>query len=188
LAASPARESFPWQGCDLFFGDERCVPPSDPESNFGMVKECLLRHVPMPEQAVHRIYGELEPELAARRYEERLRALGFATQKRFDLVLLGLGSDGHTASLFPNAAALEETGRLVVSARAPTPPLARVTLTLPVINAARQCLFLVSGSEKAQALAAIARGSGATLPASSVVPAAGQLRWLVDRAAASGLE
>lgn len=179
-----------WENVHLFWGDERCVPPSHPESNFRMVREFL--QVPVPEQNIHRIQGELPPEEAAMRYEQELRAF-FGEIPRFDLILLGLGEDGHTASLFPTSPALHEQTRWVVdvSHAVPPPPLVpRVTLTLPVINHAREVLFLVSGSTKAERVAQILHGATTPeeLPASAVQPLNGNLTWLLDQPAAALLK
>ncbi|MCC6381355.1 MAG: 6-phosphogluconolactonase [Dehalococcoidia bacterium] len=167
LAAVP----YPWGQTDLFFGDERCVPPSHADSNYCMAAETLLAHVPA---RVHPMPGGTCDATA---YETELRAF-FATEPPgMDLVLLGLGADGHTASLFPGDAALEEGERLVV--RVARPDHARLTLTLPVLNAASVALFLVSGAEKAQALAALLGGED--IPAARV--AAARVVVVADRAA-----
>ncbi len=142
-----------WSSVQVYWGDERCVPPDDPESNYLMARQALLDHVPLPAENVHRICGELEPEHAAQMYEAELRQVSPGAKiPRFDLVLLGLGEDGHTASLFPGSSALSETKRWVVSVEhtVPPPPLVtRISLTLPVFNAAANLIFLVSGSGKA---------------------------------------
>jgi 6-phosphogluconolactonase len=183
---APYLTRVPWESTHVFFGDERMVPPDDPDSNARMAFESLLRHVPVPEEQVHRIRGENpDPDRAAEEYEEMLRAtfrLAGHEAPRFDLVLLGLGADGHTASLFPGDRALRESERLVSPATAPVPPTARVTLTLPVLNAASSVLFLVSGGAKAAAVQRIRRGD--ELPAARVRPQSGTLLWLCDRAAA----
>jgi 6-phosphogluconolactonase len=182
----PYRTRVPWESTHVFFGDERMVPPDDPESNARMAFEALLRHVPVPEEQVHRIRGENpDPERAAEEYEEMLRStfrLAGRERPRFDLVLLGLGADGHTASLFPGDRALEERDRLVVPSTAPVPPRSRVTLTLPVLNNASSVLFLVSGATKAPAVQRVRRGEN--LPAARVRPENGALLWLCDRPAA----
>ncbi|MGZ8475995.1 MAG: 6-phosphogluconolactonase, partial [Candidatus Limnocylindria bacterium] len=140
-----------WSGCTLWFGDERCVPPDDERSNFGMVKTAMLDRLSGGAPTVNRIAGELGPHAAADAYDESLRD----GVERFDLVLLGLGPDAHCASLFPNDAALDERLRLAVGVDEPgmEPLVPRVTLTLPVINAARSVLFLVTGADKAEAVA-----------------------------------
>lgn len=188
LAEEPHRERIDWSKLHLFWGDERCVPPDHPESNYRMVHEALLARVPLPDGSVHRIPGELGPDRAAARYEEAIRAGSAEAVPRFDVVLLGMGVDGHTASLFPDAPALGEERRLVVPTVAPTPPHDRVSLTLRVINAARLVAFLVVGQDKARTLARVLADEGRTsdgsLPASLVRPRRGRLLWLVDRSAA----
>ncbi len=188
LLATPERRArVPWDRVEFLFGDERCVRPIDVDSNYRMAHEALLGALAPDPGSVHRIRGELPPGEAAADYEARLRArFGEAGPPRFDLVLLGLGGDGHTASLFPGDAALDETARLAVAARAPVEPRDRVTLTFPVLNAARRVLFLVAGADKAPAVARVASGD-ATAPAARVAPAAGRCTWLLDRAAAAGI-
>lgn len=179
-----------WSRCTLWFGDERCVPPADEDSNFGMFRESLLDRLPGKPPDVRRIPGELGPDAGAAAYEHELRGAFGKEIPRFDLVLLGLGPDGHCASLFPGDPALEERDRLAVgvarSGLAPWVP--RVTLTLPVLNAARQALFLVTGADKAAAVARAFAGSpDRHTPASLVAPADGTLTVLTDRAAATQL-
>jgi 6-phosphogluconolactonase len=190
LATAAYRDRVPWAAVHLFFGDERCVPPDHPESNFRMVKESLLDQVPIPAAQVHRMQGEdPRPDAAAARYEDELRAaFGLAGDElpRFDLVLLGLGADGHTASLFPGSPALAERWRLVLPATVEGFVARRLTLTLPVLNAAARVAFLVAGRAKARALAAVVRGAPGdpALPAARVEPENGALLFFVDRAAA----
>ena len=177
-----------WQAVQIYFGDERCVPPGDPRSNYRMVSETLLSKVPLPPENVHRMRGEDDPSAAAAGYEARLRQ-DFAGAPRFDLLLLGMGADGHTGSLFPGSPALEETGRWVTVARDPA-GASRLTLTLPVINAARTVAVLVSGREKAGTLKRVlgAEDRAVGLPIQRVRPAEGQLVWILDEAAASLLD
>ena len=175
-----------WSGCTLWFGDERCVPPTDNLSNYGMVRDALLDRLPGPPPAVQRMAGELGPHPAAEAYEQALRA----GPARFDLLLLGLGPDAHCASLFPNAPALDEQRRLVVGVEEAglEPFVPRVTLTLQAINSAQEVVFLVTGSDKATAVARAFGGApdpGA--PASLVAPASGRLTLLMDAAAAAQL-
>ncbi len=188
LLARDYADGVDWRRVHFFFGDERPVPPDHPDSNYRMAREALLAKVPAG--SVHRMRGELPPEEAALLYEEELRSF-FAGEPvpRFDLILLGLGEDGHTASLFPHTRALEETGRLVVANPVPKLGTTRITLTLPVINAARAVIFLVSGREKAEALRAVLGGSAdpRQYPARLVRPVAGELLWLADRTAAASL-
>lgn len=189
LLAEPAaayREELPWARTHVFFGDERAVPPDDPRSNYGMARDALLAHVALPPENVHRIRGEGDPVESARAYEEELRAF-FGAEPRFDLALLGLGTDGHTASLFPGSAALEETSRLVATTSAPGGGARRITMTLRALDAAARVVFLVAGASKAAALArVVSAGAGAELlPAARVRPRDGTVLWLVDRAAAA---
>jgi len=180
LAAPPYREQIPWQRMHVFWGDERCVPPDHPGSNYRMAREALLDHVPIPAHNVHRIHGELGTEAAAQAYNAKLRAFFGAPWPTFDLVLLGLGNDGHTASLFPGSDALKETARpaVGVTAHYENRPAQRVTLTLPAINAARQVLFLAAG--KAGIVQAVLNEPDAGYPAQRVRPTTGELFWLVD--------
>jgi 6-phosphogluconolactonase len=185
-AEAPFRDVLPWRRTHVFFGDERAVPPDHADSNYRMARDALLAHVPVPPGNVHRMRGEDDPDASARAYEEELRAF-FGATPRFDLLLLGLGPDGHTASLFPGSAVLEERSRLAAAATAGTPPLVRrITLTLPALDAAARVLFLVSGASKAAALARVLQGGAGegALPAARVRPHTGTVLWLVDRAAA----
>ncbi|MHC4472801.1 MAG: 6-phosphogluconolactonase, partial [Planctomycetota bacterium] len=158
-----ADEPVEWSRVQVFFGDERCVEPDDPASNYRMAREALLDRVPLAEGQVHRICGEEGPERAAALYEEEI-----AAWPRFDMVLLGLGGDGHTASLFPGGPELSEARRRVVASRSPAPPPERVTLTLPAINASREAMFVVTGEAKAARVAEVLAGSD--LPAGRVRP------------------
>jgi 6-phosphogluconolactonase len=174
-----------WSSVYVFFGDERSVPPHHEDSNLKMASEVLLDHVPVAN--VHRIRGELPPEEAAEAYEEELRTF-FQTEDvpRFDLILLGLGADGHTASLFPWTAALEVHDRWVVANPVPRLGTTRITLTLPVINAARAVIFLVAGEDKAEALREILEGDADphAYPAKLIQPP-GEPEWMLDQSAAS---
>jgi 6-phosphogluconolactonase len=188
--AAPFRQRLPWASTHVFFGDERCVPPDHPDSNYGMARAALLAHVPIPPRQVHRMRGELpESETAALEYEAEL-AEAFSLHEgelpRLDLVLLGLGPDGHTASLFPGTAALEERSRLVVANYVAKLGAYRLTLTYPVLDAARAVLFLVSGAEKAERVADVLE-RGADLPAARVRPSDGALLWFLDAPAAAQL-
>jgi 6-phosphogluconolactonase len=170
-----------WDRVQMTFGDERCVPPDDVDSNYRMARESFLEKVNVPEQNVHRIRGEAAPEIAAREYETMLRSM--AAQRgeqryRHDLLLLGIGPDGHTASLFPGSPALRESERDVVAAIGPKPPPQRVTMTLPLINAARHICFLVKDPAKQPVIDEIHRGDR-NLPAAHVQPANGDLTWLI---------
>lgn len=185
LAASPWSDLVPWGSVEVFFGDERCVSECDGARNDAAAREALLLHVPVPPENVHPV-PSLAPDAAAR-YEallrERLGAPAPAVPV-LDLVLLGLGEDGHTASLFPGHPGAAETGRLVVRVDgAPKPPPSRVTFTLPLLNAARAVAFVVSGGGKREALARVLSGDG-SLPAACVDPPVGERLFYLDRAAA----
>jgi 6-phosphogluconolactonase len=193
LARQQFSQKVPWRRVHLYWGDERCVAPDDPASNYGMARDTFIKHVPIAPANVHRMHGEDEPEAAAKAYEAELRAL--AAQERpasgtpvFDLVLLGLGADGHTASLFPRSDALTAEDRFCVATQAPDGS-PRLTVTAPVINAARRVWFLVSGAGKAGMLAEVLEGLRVPLavPAQGVAPVHGTLTWLVDEAAAAEL-
>jgi 6-phosphogluconolactonase len=176
-----------WSKVHVFFGDERTVPPDHEDSNYGMAREALLDHIPVA--SVHRMRGELPPDEAAGAYEEELRDFfGAGELPRFDLILLGIGGDGHTASLFPETSALEVHDRWVVANPVLKLDTTRITLTVPVINAARAVYFLVAGEGKAEALAQILEGDPDPrgYPASLIQPQAG-LEWMLDRSAASEL-
>jgi 6-phosphogluconolactonase len=198
LASAQHAARIEWSRVHVFWGDERCVAPSDPESNQRMARAALLDHVPIPDAQVHAIRGDGDPAAEAAHYEQALRE-AFATPigpprsepgARFDLVLLGLGEDGHTASLFPGSPALQEARRWVMAAQSRLHAAARVTLTPVVINAAAEVIFLVSGSAKAAILKRVLLGprEPERLPAQAILPRTGELRWLVDADAASGLD
>ncbi len=191
LLADPAREylgRLPWGRTHLFFGDERHVPPDHPDSNYRMTREALLSKVPVPADQVHRIRAELEAQRAAAEYEHELRGF-FGRDPAFDLVLLGMGADGHTASLFPGTAALQERERWTAANWVENLGAHRITLTLPVFDRARAVVFLVSGGDKAAALARVLSvpAGEEPLPAARVRPLDGSLLWLVDRAAAANI-
>jgi 6-phosphogluconolactonase len=193
LARQQFSQKIPWRRVQLYWGDERCVAPDDPASNYGMARDAFIKHVPISETSVHRVCGEEGADKAALAYEKELRAL--AAQERpaselpvFDLVVLGLGRDGHTASLFPHSEALEMEERFAVATVAPD-GAPRVTITYPVINAARRVWFLVSGAEKAGMVAEVLEGLRVpkAVPAQNVAPVHGHLTWLLDEAAAAEL-
>jgi 6-phosphogluconolactonase len=195
LASGRRRTRIDWSRVEFFWGDERCVPTEHPESNYALVWKSLLSKVPHLPDKVHRIEVEAGAEGAAERYDALIRGAGLGAGRapRFDLVLLGMGADGHVASLFPGAPALEERERLAVAVRAPAEPVERVTLTLPAINAARHVLFLVQGTVKAEAAARALGPSGERkaaeeLPAARVRPTSARLTWLLDTDAAAGLQ
>jgi 6-phosphogluconolactonase len=193
LFASPAfKARIDWRRIHFFWGDERCVPPDHSESNYRMVHEALLSKIEIPSENIHRMAGEKEPQLAASEYEDELRRtfqLTHGQVPRFELILLGLGEDGHTASLFPGSAALDDTNHLVATAYVEKLKAHRLTLTLPVINAASQVSFLVSGASKSAIVQEILGASSARpdYPAAKVAPANGSLTWFIDTAAAAGL-
>jgi len=179
--AEPAQSAHvDWPSVHVLWADERCVPPGDAASNYRGARDALLSQVPVPAQNVHRIEGELPPPVAADLYEDGLRGL-LGPDGRLDLVLLGMGADGHTASLFPSHPALTESERWAVAVEGPATPLWRVTMTLPLINAARCILFLVAGAEKADVMRRVQAGED--LPAARIAPTEGELLWLVDREA-----
>jgi 6-phosphogluconolactonase len=185
VLASDYADGIDWGKIHIFFGDERPVPPDDDDSNYKMAREVLLDHVPVG--GVHRIRGELPPDEAAGAYEEELRTF-FESEEvpRFDLILLGVGGDGHTASLFPETSALEVHDRWVVANPVLKLDTTRITLTAPVINAARSVIFLVAGEEKAEALREILEGDAdpRAYPATLIRPQGGP-EWMLDRSAAS---
>jgi len=181
-----------WDRIHFFWGDERCLPPEDEDSNYHMAYEALLKSISIPSENIHRIQGELPMEQAAQTYEEDLRVFFGTTTPRFGLILLGMGRDGHTASLFPGTSAANETSHWVtpVFHNVPPPPVVdRVTLTLPVLNAAAHILFLISGSEKAKILAKVLQSpiQPELFPVQAVKPVSGTLHWLVDQDAAAAL-
>ena len=187
--SQPYFAQVPWDKLHLFWVDERCVPPTDAESNYRMTSEAMLAHVPLPPAQIHRMEGELDPEVAAARYEAVLRnafRLEGAESPVFDLVLLGMGDDGHTASLFPHTAALHELGRIVVANHVLQKETWRITLTWPVINRGREVAFLIEGAGKAQVLHDVLLGAydPETKPSQLIRPASGKLTFLLDAAAA----
>ncbi|MBI4301510.1 MAG: 6-phosphogluconolactonase [Chloroflexi bacterium] len=189
LLATTYSNLVPWSKIHFFWGDERCVPPDHPESNFGTALQTLISKVPIPSQNIHRIFGELEPSKAADAYEKDLRDFFFSNSERsylLDLILLGIGRDGHTASLFPGDSVLQEQERwvAVVSAPSGVTPQWRITLTLPTINAASRAFFLVSGKEKQPLVHYILerRPNASSFPA-ALVAAKNGVTWFVDQAA-----
>ena len=193
LLASPEyRGRVDWLRVHLFWGDERCVPPDHAESNYRMVQEALLSKIKIPPENVYRMTGEKEPAQAASEYENELRTffqLKPGQVPQFDLILLGLGDDGHTASLFPGTAPLNEKQRLVTTVYVERLKAHRLTLTLPVINAGAQVSFLVSGESKSAIVKALLGGdSGATqYPAGRITPVNGKLAWFITQDAAAGI-
>lgn len=193
LACIPFVDTIAWDNVELYFGDERAVPVDSDDSNFKQAHTLLLSHLPIPDSNIFRIQGELPPEEAAQRYEADLRegfALAAGELPGFDLILLGMGPDGHCASLFPHKPSLHVTDRLVVASEPGLAPFVpRITLTLSVLNAAANVFFMVEGTAKAERVAQILQGPPAPddLPSQSVQPANGELLWLLDKGAASRL-
>ena len=204
--AKPWRARMPWDKLELFWVDERCVPPDDADSNYHMTREALLDHVPLVPERVHRMEGEMEPHAAAERYEAALRtSFGikdgeppwFEPKKagatpaipEFDLVALGMGPDGHTASLFPHTTALNEMGRWVTANYVEKLSMWRVTLTWPVINRAREVFFLIGGADKAGVVSEVFTGANdpERLPSQLIWPANGILGVVLDAGAAARL-
>lgn len=186
LAASPFREELPWQNIHVFWGDERCVPADDPRSNALMARRALLDHVPVQAANIHPITCAHDPQQSAADYERLLRAFFANGPPHFDLVFLGLGEDGHTASLFPGSTPLTEGAHWTAVTARSGEEFSRVTLTLPCLNRAAQVVFLAAGAGKAHILQAVLEESpeSASLPARLIRPTAGELLWLVDKAAA----
>jgi len=188
--SQPWRMHMPWDNLELYWVDERSVPPDSNDSNYRMTREALLDHVPLRADQIHRIEGELDPEVAAARYESELRnsfRLEGAESPRFDLIALGMGDDGHTASLFPHTEAIHELGRLVTANHVPQKNTWRITLTWPVINHARSVFFLIAGADKAQVLNEVLTGprDPEKLPSQLIWPSSGILTLILDKAAAA---
>lgn len=189
LGSPDYRDRVDWQRAHLFWGDERCVPPDHTESNFRMVNEALLSAIQIPEKNVHRMAGEKEPNEAVADYQRDLQdffALGIGELPRFDLILLGLGEDGHTASLFPGSTALTEEKHLVATTYVERLKAHRLTLTLPVLNNAAQASFLVAGASKSAIVENLLGANSQSLdyPAGQIQPSNGQLTWFVTKDAA----
>ena len=195
LADPPYRETLDWSKVELFWGDERCLPPDHADSNYRTANETLLQRVPIPPERVHRMPADRPDRDTAAHDHQNEIAKVFGVDPAgpppvFDLVLLGMGPDGHTASLFPGNPALRETTRWVVpAANAPKPPPDRLTLTRPVLNKAREVLFLVTGADKADRVLEVLSGppDPKRLPSQLIRPTAGQLVWYLDQAAAGRL-
>ena len=171
----------PWESIRITFGDERCVPPDDSQSNFRMAREALFIPAAVPEKSIMRMHGEIDPEISAQQYENQLDLL--AAQRgeeiyQHDLILLGLGDDGHTASLFPGTAGLEERERRVIANFVPKFSSWRLTFTFPLINHAREVCFLANATKSAELIERVLRGDP-QLPASRVEPTAGDVTWIL---------
>jgi 6-phosphogluconolactonase len=189
LLATRFHLSVDWKEVRFFWGDERCVPPDDPASNYGMANGTMLSKLALRPDQIHRICGEIPPEDGARAYEEDLQAffgLGKGEFPRFNLVLLGLGENSHTASLFPGSPAIHETERLAIAVEVNAPERHRVSLTVPVFNHAARVMFIVGGESKAQAVKNILQGprDPEHFPAQLIAPEDGEVLWLLDKTAA----
>ena len=190
LASEEYRERISWPHWRVFWGDERAVRPDHDESNYRMARETLLDHVALSQAHVHRITTELDPARAAYEYEQTIRQALDGGPPVFDLILLGMGDDGHTASLFPGTEALQEDRRIVAADWVPHLDAHRITFTLPLINRAAAVAFLVEGAHKSKMVRRVLRpGPGEEpLPASLVQPVSGDLHWFLDSAAAAHLD
>jgi 6-phosphogluconolactonase len=186
LATPPYAQRIDWSKTHVFWGDERCVPPDHVDSCYRMAREALLDHVPLPPENIYRIEGEGPPQEAASGYERILHTYFGDNTPRFDLILLGMGDDGHTASLFPGTTALHEEKRWVIENYVEAKQMWRVTLTKTAINAAANVMFLVAGAGKAERLRDVLQGGydPYRLPSQMVKPEAGSLMWFVDQDAA----
>ncbi len=192
LASAPYRENIAWQNVHFFWSDERCVPPDDSDSNYGMTKNYLLDHVAIPVENIHRIFGENAPQDEAKRYASEINQWLPRVQNgwpEFDWILLGMGTDGHTASIFPGLDVLEDRTHICAVATHPEIGQKRITLTLPAINQAKRITFLVTGINKAPVIAQIlcADQVNMLLPASFVKPDSGILEWYLDQAAGKSI-
>jgi 6-phosphogluconolactonase len=191
LSAEPYHSTIPWKKVHLFWGDERCVPPTSEESNFRMADETLISRVSLPSENVHRIPVERPPAEAAAVYDREIReffGLKDGEFPQFDLLMLGLGEDGHTASLFPGTTAIQGQNRIVTEVYVEKLKTHRITMTLPTINHAASVVFLVEGSNKASIIREVMETQHKTYPAQLVRPVPGELLWFVDQAAASELQ
>jgi 6-phosphogluconolactonase len=184
-----AANKLPWDAIHVFFSDERHIPADHPDSNLRMANETLLSHLPIPPENVHRVATELDPAAAAADYQRQLRSVFLPTPGEvpgFDLIMLGLGNDGHTASLFPGSAALTERTAWVSANRAEKLQSDRITFTFPLLNAAAEILFVATGADKAEMLRFVLKGdpSGQAYPAQNVQPVSRRVIWMVDEEAA----
>jgi 6-phosphogluconolactonase len=176
-----------WNRVQFYFGDERMVPPDHPDSNYGMAHRELFTHLSIPSENIHRIRGEMTPENAALEYADDLHTMYNGAMPRFDCVMLGIGEDGHTASLFPGTNAINERKRSAVALFVPRLKASRVTLTFPVINNAREIIFLAEGEKKASIVQKVIESAAPSpdIPATMVRPPDGVLHWMLDSAAAA---
>jgi 6-phosphogluconolactonase len=180
LGKEPLRSEIPWRRTHIFWGDERCVPAESPDSNYGLARKDFLMNVDVPADHIHPMPADLEPEKGAFLYEKEIPEI-------LDLMFLGLGKDGHTASLFPGQAAVEEKRKRVLAVKGGDPDVYRLTMTFAFINRAREVVFLVSGEEKADVVKSVLEEHDTKYPAGSVKPVNGRLTWILDRDAASRL-
>jgi 6-phosphogluconolactonase len=188
LGSSPYRDNLDWHRVHIFWADERCVPPDDPESNFKLVYDTLLSTIAIPDSNIHRVKGEEGPEKAARVYEQDIKIYFGSDKPVYDLIILGVGKDGHTASVFPGSIAIHETARIALPVLFSKPGVNRVTLTLPIINLASHVLILASGKAKSDVVQEILEGENLNqYPAGLVHPVKGSITWLIDREAAASL-
>jgi len=191
LGTEPYRDQINWASVEIFWSDERCVPPDSADSNYALAQEVLLSKIPIPANQIHRMPADQpDREAASREYtSEMQRTFGTNGIPSFDLLQLGMGPEGHTASLFPHQESLHEQQRLVIPVTVPKPPPPRLTFTPPLLNAARHVLFLVTGSEKAEAVQAVLEGPDQPeeYPAQIVRPPQGEVVWMLDTGAAAKL-
>jgi 6-phosphogluconolactonase len=191
LGSEPYSSQIDWNLVEIFWSDERCVPPDSPDSNYHMAQEVLLSKVPIPANQIHRVPADKpDRDAAALEYtQEMQRVLGTSTIPSFDLIQLGMGPEAHTASLFPHQASLHEQQRLVMPVSVPKPPPPRLTFTPPLLNAATRVLFLVTGADKAEAVQAVLEGDRQPdeYPAQIVQPPRGEVVWMLDTPAAARL-
>ena len=188
LATGPFILNMPWQKSHIFWVDERCVSKDSPESNYGSAKKGFIDKVPIPQTHVHCIPCESSPHLSAKAYQKVLNdffSFESARMPRFDLIYLGMGADGHIASLFPGEKSLYEKEKLVIAVKGGNPNITRITMTLPLLNQARHIVFLITGQEKARIVQKVFEDQKISLPAQKIRPVAGQVTWLMDRKAAA---
>jgi 6-phosphogluconolactonase len=188
LAAEPYIQDIPWQKSHIFWVDERCVPLDSPESNYGAAKKDFIDKVPIPQTHVHWITGEPSPRVSAKEYQKTLKdffSFETADIPRFDLIFLGMGTDGHIASLFPGQKSLYEKENLVVAVKGGNPNVNRITMTFPLLNQARRIVFIIAGKEKSRIVQKVLKDSKIQLPAHRIQPLNGQVTWLLDRGAAA---
>jgi 6-phosphogluconolactonase len=189
LGSNPLRGLLEWDKIFIFWGDERCVPPTHKDSNYRMTKLSLLDHVPIPRENVFRILGEIQPEIAAQSYQQTINNFFFGKEKRFDTILLGLGDDGHTASLFPNTQGINEKKQWVIPNQHPPTNTNRITLTYPAINSSRHILFLVKGKHKSEIISDVIENPNQPpdYPAKGIVGKEFPPKWIIDKPAAENL-